>query len=148
MDTLHQRGHSLTLRRRAVGAAWFLITAALAGCGSDDGSGGGGSSPAPTYTIGGSISGLSAGGLVLANGTDTVSPASGAASFTLPTAHVAGTSYAVTVQSQPAGLTCAVAAAGGSGTIGTANVTSVQVSCTADTYSIGGTISGLKGAGC
>ena len=141
MDTLHR--DSVILRRWGVGAACILISTGLAGCGGGDDS----SSPAPTYTVGGSISGLSAGGLVLANGTDTVSPVSGATSFTFPTAHVSGTSYAVTVQSQPTALTCAVAPTGGSGTISSANVTNVQVSCTANTYSIGGTISGLTTGG-
>lgn len=89
-----------------------------------------------TYTIGGTISGLSASGLVLAAGTSpdqTVSPASGATSFAFPTA--ASGSYAVTVQTQPIGLTCSVA--NGSGTL-TANVANVAVTCSAITFTVTG----------
>ena len=51
-----------------------------------------------SYTLGGTIVGLTAGGLVLANGTDTVSPAQGATSFVFPTPVASGTVYVVTVQ--------------------------------------------------
>ncbi len=101
-----------------------------------------------TYTIGGTISGLTAGGLTLATNGQTVSPASGAASFTFPTAVASGASYSVTVSTQPTGETCTVA--NGSGTVGTSNVTNIQVACTentSSTYTIGGTISGLTAGG-
>jgi hypothetical protein len=97
-----------------------------------------------TYTIGGTISGLTASGLVLADGSQTVSPASGATSFTFPTAVASGSSYAATVKTQPSGETCTVT--NGSGTA-TANVSNVQVTCTTITYTIGGTVSGLTGTG-
>jgi len=107
-------------------------------------------SPASTYGIAGTISGLTGGGLILTDGTDVVSPAAGAGTFTFPTQLTTGTAYSVTVQTQPAGQTCS--AASGSGTVGSANVTSVTVSCVpnappASTYAIAGTISGLTGAG-
>jgi len=97
-----------------------------------------------TYTIGGTISGLTASGLVLADGSQTVSPASGATSFTFPTAIASGSSYAVTVKTQPSGETCTIT--NGSGTA-SANVSSIQVTCTTTTYTIGGTVSGLTGTG-
>jgi hypothetical protein len=99
----------------------------------------------PTYTIGGTIAGLTASGLVLANGSQTVSPAAGVTSFTFPTAALSGTSYSVTVQTQPSGQTCSVGS--GSGTVGSSNVTSVTVSCANPTYTIGGTITGLTASG-
>ena len=118
-----------------------VVVLALAGCG---GSSGGGSTA--TYTIGGTISGLSASGLVLANGADTVSPAANATSFVFPTALASGASYSVTVKTQPSGLTCSVT--NGSGTVGSSDVTNVQVACTASAvYTIGGTISGLTQGG-
>jgi N-acetylneuraminic acid mutarotase len=85
-----------------------------------------------SYTIGGTIVGLSVGGLVLAvgNGTDTlstVSPSSGATSFVFPTPVANGTIYIVTVQTQPAGLSCAVSF--GDSIIESAAVTTVLVSC-------------------
>jgi hypothetical protein len=97
-----------------------------------------------TYTIGGTISGLTASGLVLADGSQTVSLVSGATSFAFPTAVASGSSYAVTVKTQPSGETCTVTNGGGTAS---ANVTNVQVACSNVSYSIGGTVSGLTGTG-
>jgi hypothetical protein len=97
-----------------------------------------------TYTIGGTISGLTASGLVLGDGSQTVSPVSGATSFAFSTAVASGSSYAVTVKTQPSGETCSVT--NGSGTAN-ANISNVQVTCTTTTYTIGGTVSGLTGTG-
>jgi sugar lactone lactonase YvrE len=82
---------------------------------------------ANSYTLGGTISGLASNGLVLANGSDTLNVAANASNFTVPAPVAYGGSYAVTVQSQPTGLTCSVAS--GSGTMGTADVGNVAVSC-------------------
>jgi N-acetylneuraminic acid mutarotase len=83
-----------------------------------------------TYTLGGTISGLTASGLVLASGTGaTLTVSSGASSFTFVTALSAGTAYSMTVSTQPSGLGCSIA--NGSGTMPAANVTNVQVSCSA-----------------
>ncbi|HEX4648714.1 MAG TPA: choice-of-anchor tandem repeat GloVer-containing protein, partial [Steroidobacteraceae bacterium] len=84
---------------------------------------------ATAYTVGGTISGLTASGLVLANGAATVSPAANATSFTMPTAVTSGTTYDIVVQTEPTGLTCSVTNA--SGTVGSVNVTNVAVSCAA-----------------
>lgn len=99
-----------------------------------------------TYTVGGSLAGLGSGsGLVLANGSDSLPVSPGATSFTLPAAVPFGSPYAVTVQTQPAGETCTVANAAGS--MPAASVTNVTVSCSTNTYRIGGTISGLTASG-
>ena len=96
----------------------------------------------PTYSVGGTIAGLgSSSGLVLANGKDTLTVPAGASSFIMPTKVAAGSTYAVTVQTQPTGLTCTVAS--GTGTIGSADVANVVVTCADAAYSLGGTISGL-----
>lgn len=81
--------------------------------------------PAPTYVIGGSVSGLSGGTLVLKNnGTDSKSiTANGSFSFSTPTSN-----YSVSISSQPSGQTCTVA--NGSGTA-SADVTNVAVTCAA-----------------
>jgi len=64
------------------------------------------------------------------NGGDDLSvPANG--SFTFATSLASGAAYAVTVKTNPSGQTCTVS--NGSGTVGSANVTSVAVSCTANT---------------
>lgn len=93
------------------------------------------------FTIGGSITGLSAQGLVLANATDELAVAANATSFTMGSAVVHGGAYAITVKTQPAGLACSVV--NGSGTINAAHVTSVAVTCAVNSYTVGGTISGL-----
>ena len=50
----------------------------------------------------------------------------------------------MTVKTNPSGQTCTVS--NGSGTIGSANVTSVAVTCSnVATYTVGGTVSGLSG---
>lgn len=78
------------------------------------------------YALGGSITGLDVGGLVLNNGADRVTVAAGAASFSL--AKVAdGAPYGVTVLTQPTGRTCSVQ--NGVGTMGAAAVSNVQVTC-------------------
>lgn len=84
---------------------------------------------AATYTVGGTVSGLTGGTLVLQNnGRDDLSVVSNGG-FTFGTALAGGAAYSVTVRTQPAGHNCTVG--NGSGTVGTAHVASVQVSCTA-----------------
>lgn len=129
----------------------FAMTA-CGGGGDDNGSSSASSSSissvAPTFSITASIIGLTANGLVLQNnGGSGVTVASGAATATIATGVSSGTSYAVSVQTQPTGRFCTVA--NGSGTV-SANVSNVAVTCTAissTTYTVGGTITGLGGTG-
>lgn len=79
------------------------------------------------YTLGGTISGLAASGLVLAESTQTVSPASGATSFTFPKTLTSGDTYSVTIQTQPSGEGCSLA--NGSGKVGSSNITNLTVTC-------------------
>src|SRR6266705_285342 len=97
---------------------------------------------ANTFTVGGMVSGLS-GTVVLRNngGNDLTVSANG--SFTFPAPVAQGSPYAVTVLTQPAGQSCSVA--NGTGTVAGANITNVTVTCSANTFSVGGTISGLSG---
>ena len=97
------------------------------------------------YHVGGTLTGLTAAGLVLANGTDTVSPSANATTFTFPTTITSGATYNITVSTQPVGLTCTVAA--GSGAVSTADVNSVAVTCARASYQVGGSISGLTTSG-
>jgi hypothetical protein len=118
--------------------------ALLSACGGGSSPGGSSSSggTATAYSVGGSVSGLSSSGLTLSSGPGATLPvASGANSFELPNPFVSGASYTVSVAGQPAGFTCSVA--NGSGTVGAANVTNIQVTCTVNTYSLGGTVSAL-----
>ena len=113
------------------------IASALVACGGDDST--------PVHALGGSVSGLASNGLVLTDGATTVAVPSGATSFTFAGGLAEGASYTVTAQTQPASATCSVA--NGSGTVGSADVMNVQVTCAASAFSIGGTISGLTGSG-
>jgi hypothetical protein len=121
------------------------LAVGVSACGGSGGASSNSQTNTSTYTIGGGITGLTTEGLVLANGTDSVAPVSGALSFVFPIAVATGTAYDVTVQLQPDGLTCSVS--DGSGTVGSANVTSVSIACVPTTYTIGGTISGLTTSG-
>ena len=106
----------------------FSIATWLAACGG----GGGGGAAAPTggsYTVGGSVSGMTGTGLVLRNngGDDLSVTANGPFIFATPVADGAG--YLVTIKSQPAGQTCS--AGNGAGTISGVAITAVNVTCVA-----------------
>ena len=97
-----------------------------------------------TFTIGGSVSGLTSGQQVtLVNGSDVAGAstvtADGAYAFTTPVTY--NGNYAVTVGTQPVGQTCTVANGSGAGV--TANVANVNVTCSVNTFTIGGVVSGL-----
>jgi alpha-tubulin suppressor-like RCC1 family protein len=100
-----------------------------------------------TYSIGGTISGLAAGNSVELqnNGGDTLILSSNGA-FTFSTPLQDGSSYAVTVSNQPTSpnQTCTVSQ--GNGNLAGADVSDIAVACTTNTYTVGGTLSGL-GAG-
>ncbi len=150
----------LPVRFRLDTARWVICALAalsLAACGGgggggsgSGGSGGGGSGGGgsgggtTTYSIGGTISGLSASGLVLTdNGGDSLSVPANATTFTFSQMLNSGATYAVAIATQPSGETCSVSA--GSGTV-SGNVTNVAVTCT-PLYTIGGTVSGLTASG-
>ena len=114
--------------RRLAAGVW--VASLLAGCG---GGGGGGGTTTPaltvtTYAVGGTVAGLPAGAsLVLQdNGGDSAS-VNANTGFVFNTTLASGAAYAVTVLTQPAGATCSVV--NGSGTVASANVTNVSVTC-------------------
>jgi hypothetical protein len=102
---------------------------AFAGCG-----GGGSSSSvvttttAATYTIGGTVTGLTGAGLQFKdNGSDSLPvSANGAFTFSIPVA--SGSAFSVTVYAQPYGPVQSCVVTSGAGTANE-NVTSVRVSC-------------------
>lgn len=96
-----------------------------------------------SFTVGGTVVGLAGVGLVLQNngGDDLVVSSNGA--FVFPTALLDGSPYDVTVLSQPSGPNQVCSVASGSGTLSGANVTGVQVTCSTEQYTVGGTVSGL-----
>ena len=91
--------------------------------------------PAARYSVGGTVSGLAAGGvLVLQNngGDDLGLSANGGFTFASPLAGSAA--YAVTVKTQPAGQSCTLR--NSSGTMASANVSSVEVTCSTNVASL------------
>ena len=95
-----------------------------------------------TYSVGGSVSGLSGTVVLQDNGGDDLSVSANGA-FTFATQLATGAAYNVTVKTNPSGQTCSVSS--GTGTVGAANVTNVAVTCATNTYSVGGSVSGLSG---
>ncbi len=122
----------------------LVLSLLLAGCGGGGGSGGGTTSPtaAPTYWVGGSVTGLPAGQSVtlLDNGVSGVD-VSADGTFQFPDQLANGANYAITIGAQPTtGSVCAVT--DGMGMINGQDVLNIAVTCSPPNV-IGGTISGL-----
>lgn len=100
------------------------------------------SASSATYTVGGSVSGLS-GTVVLQNNLGDDLTLTNNGEFTFATVLANQAPYSVTVKTQPAGQVCSVSS--GSGTVSSAAVTNVNVSCSTSTYTVGGSVSGLSG---
>jgi hypothetical protein len=140
-DLANVRFSRLNIVPGVVSTALCLLLAACGGGGSP------GDPPATpqTYSLSATVSGLNSAGLVLMANATAVTVAEGATTQPLATGLTSGTSYSVTVATQPTGETCTVA--GGSGAIQSANVANVVVTCSDQAYSLGGSISGLNGSG-
>lgn len=123
---------STFLARLGAVAACITAAIALAACGGYT-----------TVDLGGSVSGLLSDGLILANGGNTVSVPKGATSYSLGQIDAHG-DYNVTVKQQPQHYTCAVTNNPGRAT-GIA-INFVNVICSYNTHSVGGTVTNLKGA--
>jgi N-acetylneuraminic acid mutarotase len=121
---MNGRSSQPLLTRGAALRGVCLLTAAVAliDCG-----GGSKSTASSSFTIGGTISGLNAGSVVLANGTATVTIAAGATTWAFAGSFDASSAYAVTVESEPSNLLCEVS--GGSGTTLPGDITNVTVAC-------------------
>ncbi|WP_309828863.1 hypothetical protein [Paracidovorax wautersii] len=94
------------------------------------------------YQVAGSVSGLVGNITLQLNGSASRTLSTNGA-FSFPTSLAQGSAYAVTVQTQPAGQTCSVS--NGTGTVN-GPVSNVQVVCSANSYTVGGTVSGLTGS--
>lgn len=119
--------------RRAAGGLILCaaLIAGLAACGGG-GSGGGAAAPA-SHSIGGTVMGLTGTGLVLQNnaGDDLTIAADG--SFSFGTTLASGTTYAVTVKTQPdvPAQTCTVG--NGTGVVASTPIASITVTCVGPT---------------
>jgi uncharacterized repeat protein (TIGR03803 family) len=131
MNDSEKKGMQTNLLHRASALIACVAMLSLIGCGGSTSSGGGSTSGgSTTYTVGGTLAGLGSsqsvslqdnvGGTLILN-------ANGAFSF--PTGLDTGSAYAVTVQTHTPGIACSVS--NGSGTVGSSNVTGIDVSCAA-----------------
>jgi alpha-tubulin suppressor-like RCC1 family protein len=102
-----------------------------------------------SFTVGANVSGLSGTGLVLQNNGGNNLPVGANGNFTFSTSINRGSSYNVTILTQPSSPTQNCAVTNGFGASITGNVTDIQVACftTSVTFTIGGTVSGLAGTG-
>ncbi|MBW4050721.1 MAG: hypothetical protein HIU85_04545 [Proteobacteria bacterium] len=95
-----------------------------------------------TFAVGGGITGLASGQRLTLhdNGGDALAvTTNGQFNFATPIAF--GSSYSVTVAAQPTGQICTVN--NGSGTNVDYNVTTISVTCATETFTVGGTLTGL-----
>jgi subtilisin-like proprotein convertase family protein/subtilisin family serine protease len=98
------------------------------------------------FTVGGTVAGLSGSGLVLQlNGGGNLA-VGGDGPFTFSTQVAGGSAYAVGVAAQPTGPSQTCTVSNGTGSV-TANVTNVAVSCVVNSFTVGGSVSGLLGTG-
>lgn len=104
----------------------------------------GGSSNTTSITLGGTVSGLTDSGLVLANGISSVAIAANATTFNFPSRVLIGAPYSVTVANLPPTLTCTVT--NGAGIASTSDISNVQITCVPRNF-LGGSISGLTSSG-
>lgn len=111
----------------------FSITFLIVGCGGGSGGGGAQSAAAPTtssatFSLGGTVRGLSAGrALTLQSGTGQTLNVGVDGDFTFPVKLSAGTAYVATIASSPPGQVCVVNRA--SGMVSTSDVGDIEVLC-------------------
>ncbi len=132
---------------RSIGSVTFLALL-MAGCGGGSGGSGGGGS-LPSYSIGGTVTGLTGSGLLLQTNAGDVAAVSAPGAFTFTRKLGSGAAFRVFVKTQPSSPTQNCVVTSGTGFVGTANVTTVAVTCTSSdtSYTIHGTVSGLVGSG-
>lgn len=100
-----------------------------------------------TFTIGGTVAGFTGTGLVLRgnSATDLLTLPDGATSFAFTTKVASGAPYAVTVFNPPSMPDQVCTVGGGSGTVGAGDISSVTINCTASSFTVGGSVTGLAG---
>ena len=116
-----------------------LISITLTSCG-----GGGGTS---SYNVGGTVTGLAGTGLVLQNNAADDLIVSVDGSFTFSTALANASDYDVTILSQPGSPNQTCTVTNGNGVLAGTEIVDIDIVCETNTYSVGGTVSGLTGSG-
>ncbi|HKU15761.1 MAG TPA: hypothetical protein VJQ52_15295 [Steroidobacteraceae bacterium] len=100
-----------------------------------------------SFTVGGTVSGLAGSGLIVQLNGDGDLPILANGRFTFDEAVPSGARYRVNVAAQPTNPTQVCTVASGAGTIGSANVSNVRITCSASAFAVGGTVIGLQGSG-
>jgi trimeric autotransporter adhesin len=102
-----------------------------------------------TFSVGGSVTGLLGSGLVLQNNGRNNLTVAGDGVFTFTEELASDSDYNVQVAQHPSNptQTCSVVGDTGRGRVTTADVTSVQISCSTADFRVGGTITNLVGTG-
>jgi hypothetical protein len=86
-----------------------------------------------SFTVGGTVSGLTGTVVLQDNGGDDLDVTSDG-SFTFATPLADGASYGVTIENFPAGQSCTITGGTGTGTIASADITGVTITCTTETF--------------
>ena len=154
--------------QRASTWGWLglLLSIVLLGCSNGSGSVADGDSSSPagespppaggaqggssTYSISAAVSGLVGDGLVLQNNGANDIPVAANGRLTFGEAIANGDAYNVTVLSQPTNPAQNCSVVGGVGTVANADVTNISVTCAtpdAQSFAVGGTVTGLSGTG-
>ncbi|TGL56419.1 hypothetical protein EHQ58_17505 [Leptospira ognonensis] len=102
--------------------------------------------PETLYSVGGSISGLSGSGLKLKNNAEELA-ISTSGNFLFSDSLRTGTTYSVSVSTQPSNPTQVCSVTNGNGTIVDKNILDISVVCSINSFTIGGLVSGLLGTG-
>jgi N-acetylneuraminic acid mutarotase len=137
------RAESAAMARHLAGLRILAVAAtalALAACG-------GSNSSTASYTIGGTISGLTVSDVVLTVANQTVKVSAGAATWVFANKVASGTAYTVSIATEPSGEVCEITS-GASGTL-TANVDNVTVACSSNatwTWETGSSAVNTEGA--
>src|SRR5678815_880849 len=135
------------LRAWSVPVFLLGLVACSNGRGSLEDSDGGQQQQPGKVTIGGTVAGLAGPGLVLQNnGGDDVGVQSDGG-FAFATKIPSGSPYNVTVKTHPASPPQACSVQNGAGSVANADVENVVITCVTREFTIGGTLSGLRGSG-
>jgi len=105
-----------------------------------------------SYTVGGTVNGLAGSGLVLQNTNGDQLPIAGTntVDFTMGLSLDDGSSYQITIATQPSSPPQICTVTNGQGALNGSNVSDVSINCVTtlpDTYSVSGTVTNLSGAG-
>jgi len=99
------------------------------------------------HAVGGTVAGLVGDQLVLQNNATDALTITDEGTFSFASAVAEGADYDVTVLTQPKNPSQACLVANGSGTMGTQDVTDIDVTCTTNSFTVGGFVGGLLGSG-